>query len=125
MKTVATVTWLPEADATCMRLHAEGIETFIPDQHTVLANAMYGNAIGGVRIQVEERDFARAMEILHGSVPPASPGMFACPACRSDAVTYEKYSRRVAFLMLLFLGIPLLWKKRQFTCQACRHQWKG
>ena len=124
MKTLTTVTWLPEADALCMRLKAEGIEGFIPDQHTVLANAMYGNAIGGLRVQVNERDFERAQEILQGMIPPAATGMFACPACDSDAISYEKYSKRVAFLMLLFLGIPLLWRKRQFSCNACGHKWK-
>ena len=124
MKTLTTVTWLPEADAVSLRLNAEGIETFIPDQHTILTNAMYGNAIGGIRIQVHEKDYDRAKEILHGMIPPAAQGMFVCPVCNSDSIAYEKYSRRFAFLMLLLLGIPLLWLKRQFFCNSCGHKWK-
>ena len=106
-----------------MRLNAEGIDSFIPDQHTVLTNAMYGNAIGGLRVQVNAQDYERAKEILQGMIPPAAKGMFICPACNSDSISFEKYSRRVAFLML-FLGIPLLWRKRQFSCNACGHKWK-
>ena len=124
MKTIATFTWLPEADALCMRLGAEGIEAFVPDQHTATANALYGNAIGGIRVQVADEDVERAREILGGGVPPASAGLFACPECGSDAVAYEKYSRRAAFLALLLLGIPLLWNRRRFACRACGHVWK-
>ena len=124
MKTLTTVTWLHEADALCMRLNAEGIDAFIPDQHTVLTNAMYGNAIGGLRVQVNAQDYERAKEILQGMIPPAAKGMFICSSCNSDSISYEKYSKRVAFLMLLLLGIPLLWRKRQFSCNACGHKWK-
>lgn len=124
MKTLTTVTWLPEADVLRMRLEAEGIDAFVPDQHTVLANPLYGQAIGGIRVQVNESDYERAREILAGQVPPASAGMFACPACGSDAVRYEEFSLRAACLALLLLGLPLLWRKRQFTCRACGHQWK-
>ena len=33
LKTLTTVTWLPEVDALRMRLEAEGIATFVPDLH--------------------------------------------------------------------------------------------
>jgi DNA-directed RNA polymerase subunit M/transcription elongation factor TFIIS len=124
LKTLTTVTWLPEADALRLRLEAEGIPAFVPDQQTVTTNALYGQAIGGIRVQVDERDYDRAQEVLQGHVPPASAGMFACPACKSDAVTYEEFSLRAACLALLFLGIPWLRRKRQFSCQACGHRWK-
>ena len=124
LKTLTTVTWLPEADALRMRLEAEGIAAFVPDQQTVLTNALYGQAIGGIRIQVDERDYARAMEVLQGQVPPAAAGLFVCPACKSDAVRYEEFSLRAAFWMLLLLGLPLLWRKRRFTCCSCGHTWK-
>ena len=124
MKTLTTVAWLHEADALCMRLNAEGIESFIPDQYTGQANALYGTALGGLRVQVLAQDYERAKEVLQGMIPPAAKGMFICPACNSDLISYEKYARRVALIMLLFLGIPLLWRKRQLSCNACGHKWQ-
>jgi len=124
MVTLTTVSWIAEADALCTRLEANGIKTFVPDQGAVTANPMYAGAIGGIRVQVDESDLERATEILKASLPPSARGVFLCPSCGSDAVRYEKVSRRVAFLSLLLFGFPLLWIRRQCTCSACGHAWK-
>jgi len=57
MTTLTRVTYLHEADMLCMRLEAEGIKTFIPDQNTTSIQPFYSDAMGGVRIQVN-RTFA-------------------------------------------------------------------
>ncbi len=124
MRTLTTVNWIGEADTLCAQLEANGIKTFVPDQGTVTANPMYANAIGGIRIQVDESDLASAREMLKDRLPAAAKGMFECPACGSDSVQYEKVSKRFAFLALLLIGILLLWFKRLCTCQECGHKWK-
>ena len=124
MITLTTVMYLTEADVLCSKLEGNGIKAFLPDQGTVSANPLYANAIGGIRVQVDENDLERAHEILQGSLPSADRGMFECPKCGSDAVAYEKVSKRFAFLTLLLLGIPLLWFKRECKCNACGHKWK-
>ena len=80
--------------------------------------------MGGIRIQVDENDLARAREILKDELPPANRGMFECPKCKSDSVAYEKISKRFAFLSLLLIGIPLLWFKGECRCNACGYKWK-
>ncbi len=125
MHTVATVTWLSEVNALRMKLAAEGIEIFIPDEFTVYTHPfLAGNSIGGIRVQVEEKDYERAREILAIPVPPHRPDRFQCPACHSDAVEYEGYSRRADFISILLLGLPLLWRKHHCNCTACRYRWK-
>lgn len=124
MKTLTTVNWIGEADMLCAQLEASGIKTFVPDQGTVTANPMYANAIGGIRIQVDEPDMSRAREIVKDRLPAAAKGIFECPDCGSDSVQYEKISKRFAFLSLLLIGIPLLWFKRQCVCGSCGHKWK-
>ena len=124
MVTLTTVNWIAEADALCLRLEADGIKTFIPDQGAVTANPIYANAIGGIRVQVADSDLPRAREVLRTIRPVAGRGMFECPKCGSDSVLYERISRRFAFLALLLIGIPLLWYKRLYSCQNCGHQWK-
>jgi len=125
MITLTTVTYMHEADLLCMKLQASGIKTFIPDQNTTLIQPFYSNALGGVRIQIDENDLARACEVLKNDLPQANKGMFECPKCKSDSVAYEKISRRFAFLCLLLIGLPLLWFKREFKCNACGHTWKA
>lgn len=46
------------------RLEAEGIECFIKDELTVQSYNLYSNAVGGVKLQVLEKDRQRAVEIL-------------------------------------------------------------
>lgn len=125
MVTIITVNWIIEADAICARLEASGIPALIPDQGAVAINPLLANAVGGIRIQVEESDAERAREILRDDLKWAERGMFACPACQSDRVEYERVSKRFAYLSLLLLGFPLLWVRRVYTCKACGHSWKG
>ena len=124
MVTLTTVSWIAEADALCTQLEDNGIKTFVPDQGAVTANPLFANAIGGIRVQIDENDLPRAREILKDNAPTAARGMFECPECRSDSVRYENVSKRFAFLTLLLIGIPLLWFKRQCRCEACGHKWK-
>jgi DNA-directed RNA polymerase subunit M/transcription elongation factor TFIIS len=118
MITLTTVMKMHEADLLCMKLAESGIQTFVPDQYTVVSCA-----IGGIRIQVDEGDLARAREVL-GEQPQANRGMFTCPKCQSDSVDYERISKRLAFLSLLLIGFPLLCIKRTCVCQACGYKWK-
>ena len=46
------------------RLDADGIECRVLDELTVQVNPFYSNAIGGIKLQVKERDIQRAVEIL-------------------------------------------------------------
>jgi DNA-directed RNA polymerase subunit M/transcription elongation factor TFIIS len=124
MITLTRVTYLHEADMLCMRLEAEGIKTFIPDQNTASIQPFYSDAMGGVRVQVDEEDLARAREVLKDVLPQADRGIFTCPKCGSDSVEYGQKAKRSVFLSLLLIGFPLPWFKRECTCNSCGHIWK-
>ena len=125
MITLTTVTYLHEADLLCMKLDAEGIKTFIPDQNTASIQPFYGDAMGGIRIQIDEADLARARELLQDELPQANVGMFQCPKCKSDSVEYGQKAKRSAFLSLLLVGLPFPWFKGEYRCKSCGHVWKG
>lgn len=46
------------------RLEADGITCFVRDEHTITANPMYDIALGGIKLQVQEKDVAAAQELL-------------------------------------------------------------
>lgn len=55
------------------RLEHDGIPSFAKDEHTVTVNPLYGGALGGIKLQVREEDFAEAKRILTemGYIQPA------------------------------------------------------
>jgi len=127
MITLTTVTYLHEAEMLCMRLEAEGIKTFIPDQNTASIQPFYTDAMGGIRVQVGDEDLARAREFLKDELPQANSGMFQCPKCKSDSVEYDWKAKRSAFLSILLLliaGLFFPWFKGECKCSSCGHVWK-
>ena len=124
MITLTTVSTLQEADMLCSTLRAHGISTFIPDQNTVSIRPYIGNAIGGIRIQIDEKDLDRASQAIRQRASEADKARFECPNCKSKDITYERISKWVAFLCGLFLGIPLLWLKPKHKCNSCGYEWK-
>ena len=46
------------------RLEAEGIETFVQDELTIQIDPLYSNALGGIKLMVQQQDAERANEIL-------------------------------------------------------------
>ena len=75
MITLTKVSYIQEADMICMKLEEAGIKAFIADQGIAQVNALYSNAIGGIRIQINENDLEQAKEILF-EVESVDAGIF-------------------------------------------------
>lgn len=124
MKTLTTVTWIHEADLIASKLEAHGIRAVLPDERTVLVNPLYANAIGGLRILVDDAQLERARRVLDMPMPKVAEGDLKCPACGGDEIEYQPLCRRALFLSLLLVGLPLFWFRRTCRCKACGHRWK-
>jgi hypothetical protein len=61
---VMSVTYAYELAVLRQELEHAGIESFLKDELTVQVNPFLSNAIGGVKLQVRERDLPRTLEIL-------------------------------------------------------------
>ncbi len=62
--TIATFTFVAEADATKMHLESEGIPTFLADDATVSMDWLLGNAIGNVKVRVPRSRAEQAYAIV-------------------------------------------------------------
>ncbi len=76
--TVATFDDMPSAHIALGRLHAEGIEAVLADEHLVQADWLYSLAVGGIKLRVPAAEAARARAALardrSGDLePPAEP----------------------------------------------------
>jgi len=124
MLTVATFSKPEEAHMLRLRLEAGGVPAYIQDENMVQTDWLYSNAIGGVRVQIDEEDADRAKEILQDPGIEGEPvGMPACPKCSSTNTAPDELPRRLSFLSLMLSGIPFLFSKTRWRCTQCTHAW--
>ncbi len=133
LTTIKTFTYPHEAYVIRARLESEGIETFLQDEMTVQVHNFYSNAIGGVKLQVREKDVAQAMKILQFE-PETNRDVLivkkseiadenTCPFCNSDNIAKGKKANLITFIPYLILGFCFPAYKKLFTCFDCEKQW--
>jgi len=64
MKTLTACSKPIEAQLLVARLSASGIRAALRDELTINNDWFYSNALGGVRVEVEDEDYERAVEVL-------------------------------------------------------------
>ena len=64
MRTVATFANPAEAHLLAAHLGGNGIEVVLRDENTVQADMLLTNAVGGVKVDVAEADYAAALAIV-------------------------------------------------------------
>jgi hypothetical protein len=64
MITIARYSLAIEAHIARAKLESEGIPAFVADEHTITADWLYSNAMGGVRLQVPDACVEQARTIL-------------------------------------------------------------
>ena len=62
--TVHNANWVHDALFVKSILEGEGIDSFVPDEHTLSVDPALGAALGGVRIMVRASDAARARQVI-------------------------------------------------------------
>jgi hypothetical protein len=124
---------LIDAELDKTMLDAEGIPATILDENLVAVQWLYSNAIGGVKLAVDEMhlEVARAaldqensadlLRVPESQSPPADGDN--CPSCRSSEI-YRSRLFRSAAAISLGIGFPLIAWRRRWFCAGCGHSWK-
>jgi hypothetical protein len=120
MKTVATYAKLEDAFLARSRLEGSGIKAFIPDELTASMVWTRIQAMGGIRLQVEDEDYEEALKVL--GVPPVTKGDLVCPYCGSDNVKLRELSATTGIGMLLGFLIPV--RSRKADCFHCHRSFE-
>jgi len=115
LKTVAAFSTPAEAHVAIARLAGSGVAAVMRDECTVQFNWLISNAVGGVKIEVEDDDFATTQEIL--ALPPIESGILRCPHCGSFDTRVKVLSAFGALCMVLKLPIPQ--RLAAVDCRAC------
>lgn len=127
--TIRAFSTLWEAEMARSRLDAEGVPAFVKDGHTINMNWLYSNALGGVKVQVAERELEKARQILSApfEVEVRDEGaegcLIECPRCGNENIHYRVTGRRWTFLTWTLCGLPLIWPRKRLHCGRCGHSW--
>jgi len=122
--TVATFSFPHEAQIAKAKLDSEGIPAFIIDEHTINAQWLYSNALGGVKLQVPLQYSETAKEVVAEDRAELLDTEFdaemrRCPSCGSeDSRPYTK-GKSPALVLFLLLGFPLFFYKHGYICRVC------
>jgi hypothetical protein len=108
-RTVASYLDPIEAHIVCGRLQAEGVEAFVTDDQTNLANWEWRQAIGGTRVRVAEAQYEQARALIAA----LDGGAFALDPEPGPPPYRESASSRLALLLGLGFGLPLPWRRRR------------
>ncbi|MCG9750169.1 DUF2007 domain-containing protein [Vibrio brasiliensis] len=114
-----------EAQIAKASLESAGIECCIADEHTVNAQWLYSNAIGGVKLMVAEEDLDQARLILSSDFSAALEceeevnTADECPHCGSTELIAHTQGKRPAFVVFILLGFPLFFYKHGYKCNQC------
>lgn len=122
---------LAEAYVGRSLLESAGIPAWIADEHLVRMDWFLSNSVGGMRLQVEERDETAAREILEEGAPETiaydEEQIYAqpiCPKCGSAEITFGRGTERGrSFVALYFLAIPVPPREATWHCGACGAEW--
>lgn len=130
-------TYPHEAQMAKSYLESYDIEVELKDEMTVQVYNFLSNAVGGVKLYVEEARADEALQLLKdgGYIQDRTSEIpkiekfdkqfaSACPYCRSEDVCSEKVAGLSFVVSILLLGFPLLFSSRQYFCFDCFRKWK-
>jgi predicted RNA-binding Zn-ribbon protein involved in translation (DUF1610 family) len=111
------------------KLESEGIEVFIRDNNTVDANPLYSNAVGGVKLFVNQKDYSKAKDII-SQVSKYSlddnSNLLKCPNCGEEQIklvtSLKDLKSLSVYIFSLLLGSLAFYSKYKYKCSKCNFE---
>ena len=117
-------------------LESYGIECFLLDENMVTLNPLYSQAVGGIKLNVFEKDIHQIKAILQSQnihneqeiETKEEEDKIFCPQCNSANVGYggsinRKFGYWHLFISLLLMMYPFTMRKA-YHCFNCDHEFK-
>ncbi len=114
--TLLTFEFPQDAQVAKLRLEADGIIVFLKDELTVQTDNFLSNAIGGVKLQVLEKDFEKAMATMieGGFLPdpeeatPSAFWVFIDKLTKNSILKNLPHELRLIILVLLVILLVMI-----------------
>ena len=131
--TIAKYLDVTEAQLAKVRLGGEDIEAFVIEGAGF--NPLLTGAVGGVQLQVRERDIDRARAILAETLPevdddpepaPGGERVVRCPRCELEYCYHERArapGQALGPLIMLAQAFTSSVTPKRWRCRKCEHVW--
>ncbi len=115
------------------RLETDNIECFIQDENTVSIDPLLSNAVGGIKLKVQEKDYAKAFEIIqeleNKPFEDRNGNIIVCPNCGSNQLykdfnSIQDLKGLISALFSLILSIFPIYLNKVFRCKKCDTEFK-
>ncbi|WP_108822617.1 putative signal transducing protein [Dysgonomonas sp. Marseille-P4361] len=135
---IISFTYPHEAHLAKMFLESSDIEVIMKDELTVQVHNFLSNAIGGVKLFIENSKKDEALLLLKkgGYIESShtkdeakieefeSEYETLCPYCGSENVQKKSVVGYAFVLSIICLGFPFPFLKKVYHCYDCRKEWK-
>ncbi|MBF4517176.1 DUF2007 domain-containing protein [Flavobacterium sp. ANB] len=118
-----------EAQIFSSKLESEGIKVYLRDTNTVDSNPIWSNAVGGVKLFVENQDFEKANKILSEISQYSfdeNNNLIQCPNCgaqEAEMVTSIKDLKTLfAFVFSLLFVLMPFYSRYRYKCNKCKFE---
>jgi len=136
LKTIKSFSDTFDANIVKARLESEGIECYLEHESVVNIAWMSSDAIGGLKLKVNENDYERAMNIINSGIDFNEADEFVqdedvethngkrCPVCNSQAIIETVYPKVLSFFFSLFGFVSEKSYIKKDNCSNCGNKWK-
>ena len=106
MKIVASFEKPEQAHLLRAYLEGSGIAAFVRDEHTISVDWRLSGAIGGVKVEVADEDFAAARELIVATLPARQRDP------EKERLSQSKFRRyfRVFVVLLVAITVFIVWR---------------
>ena len=118
-----------EAQIARASLESAGLNAVVADEHTINANWLYSQALGGVKVLVPAAQVEEAKELLSRDFSDDVDAQFGqdlenCPVC--DSQNHEIYTKGKlpTFVVFILMGFPLFFYQHGLRCKDCGEFWE-
>ena len=117
-------------------LDSYGIKCFLTDENMVNLNAYYSSAVGGVKLNIFDKDIDQITALLQSQIIPDEPGIVSekednkvlCPVCHSENISYGgSINRKFNYWHVFFsfvLGMYPISMRKAYHCFDCDSEFK-
>ena len=131
--TVASFETAPPAWVHRNFLVERGLNAFVTDNNIVNVNWLFSNAIGGVKVQIPQKEVVKYREITNAhdfqievnddvNWQHHETDLSTCPKCDSIEIFEIKWPKRLIFLTLLLFGFPVPIYAKTTICDSCGYE---
>ena len=132
MKILKTYLYPQFAYLDLAKLKEDGIEAFIKDENIVAIDPLYAQAVGGIKLVVNDEDYRSALEIINANDYENLKNEFSeeeieelriCKKCGSTNI-FRRSSWLTGLFFLIFFFIPVAKKTSKYYCLDCENEWE-